>query len=116
MMLLLSGLVAVLYAGGIYLLFRRSLIKLVLGLVLLGHAANLLIFVSGGLSKGKAPLVEAGAKVPPEGAGDPLPMALVLTAIVISFAICSFAIVLIRRVYQEVGSDDLYDMTDEEPA
>ena len=88
-------------------LMRRSLVKLVVGLVLLGQAANLLIFVASKPLRGRPPLVESGASVPPEPYTDPLASALVLTAIVISFGIASYTIVLIKRAYQDVGTDDL---------
>ncbi|MCW5898272.1 MAG: Na+/H+ antiporter subunit C [Flavobacteriales bacterium] len=105
--LLLALLAGTLYAAAFYMLLRRSLAKLIIGLVLLGHASNLCIFTLGRLSKGRPPFVEAGADavVPPYA--DPLPQALILTAIVIGFGIQAFAIVLIKRVHQETRSDDL---------
>jgi multicomponent Na+:H+ antiporter subunit C len=94
-----------LYAAGFYMLLRRSMIKVIIGLVLLGHAANLLIFTVGGLNRGDPALL------PAEGAAavatDPVPQALILTAIVIGFGIQAFALVLFKRVYQAVGSVDL---------
>jgi multicomponent Na+:H+ antiporter subunit C len=99
-----------LYAAGLYLMMRRSVVKLLLGLVLIGHAANLLIFTSGRLQQGASPLIDEGEKVLEQPYADPLPQALILTAIVIGFGVQAFAIVLLKRAYQEVGSDDLDKM------
>ena len=107
MTVLLALAIGALYACGIYLMLRRSLVKLLLGLVLLSHAANLLIFTAGGLHRGAAPIVRVGeeALTPPHA--DPLPQALVLTAIVISFGVLAFALALFRRVHQSIGADDV---------
>lgn len=107
MMLLLAISVGMLFAAGAYMLMRRSLVKLVVGLVLLGQAANLLIYVASNPLRGRPPLVERGQTVPEAPFSDPLASALVLTAIVISFGIASYTIVLVKRAYQDVGSDDL---------
>jgi multicomponent Na+:H+ antiporter subunit C len=107
MALLLAVTVGALYACGVYLLLRRSLVKLVLGLVLLGHAANLLIMAAAGVTEGRAPLVADGATALLPPYADPLPQALVLTAIVIGFGVQAFALVLLKRAYQAVGSEDL---------
>jgi multicomponent Na+:H+ antiporter subunit C len=105
--LLLAITVGALYACGVYLLLRRSIVKMVLGLVLLGHAANLLIMAAGGIMRGRPPIVaaEATALLPPYA--DPLPQALVLTAIVIGFGVQAFALVLLKRAHQAAGTDDL---------
>ena len=104
---LLAVVIGVLYAAGLNLVMRRSVVKLVLGLALLGHAANLLIFTVGRLSRAAAPIVPAGAErlVPPHA--DPVPQALVLTAIVIAFGVQAFALVLVKRAHGETGTDDL---------
>lgn len=107
MELLLAGLVAALYAGGIYMILRRSLVKLIIGFALLGHASNLLIFSIGDLVRGQAPLIPDGNILPPASFSDPLPQALILTAIVIGFGAQAFAIVLLKRVYQRIGTDDM---------
>lgn len=107
---LLAFVIGGLYTAAIYLLMRRSIVKLILGLAILGNAANLLIFTSAGLTRGSAPLVPAGAKEPIPPFADPLPQALILTAIVIGFGVLAFALVLVHRTHQEVGSDDLDDM------
>lgn len=111
MALLLAVSVGVLFATGAYMLMRRSFVKLVVGLALLGHAANILIYASSRPVRGEPPLIELGATAPEKPYSDPLPAALVLTAIVIGFGIVSFTIVLIRRAYQDLGTDDLDAMT-----
>lgn len=111
MAILLSISVGALFATGAFMLLRRSLVKLVIGLALLGHAANLLIFVVARPVPGRSPLVEPGAKSLATPYSDPLPAALILTAIVIGFGIVSYTIVLIKRAYQDVGTDDLEEMT-----
>ena len=103
----LAVLVGILYAAGLYLVMRRGVVRLVLGLALLGHAANLLIFTVGRLSRGAAPLVPSGAEGPPVPFADPVPQALILTAIVIGFGVQAFALVLAKRAHQEAGTDDL---------
>lgn len=110
-MLMLSISVGLLFAAGAYMLMRRSLVKLVVGLVLMGQAANMLIFIASGPLRGRPPLVESGADAPPAPFTDPLASALVLTAIVISFGIASYTIVLIKRAFQDVGTDDLNEYT-----
>jgi multicomponent Na+:H+ antiporter subunit C len=110
MYLLLAIVIGVLYAAGLYLMLRRNIVKLIFGLILLGHAANLAIFTIGGLVRARPPLVPPGAVAPPEGVADPVPQALVLTAIVISFAIAAFAAVLVKRVFRTVGTDDSDEM------
>ncbi len=107
MEILLALVIGGLFAGGVYMLLRRSIVKLVVGLILLGHGANLLIFLMGRLSPGQAPLIPAGATRPIEPFADPLPQALVLTAIVIGFGLQAFALVLVRRLYQSARTDDL---------
>jgi multicomponent Na+:H+ antiporter subunit C len=82
MELLLVFLIGALYASGVYLILRRSMVRLLLGIILLGNGTNILIFL-------------------------PIPQALILTAIVISFGLTSFAIVLLKRVYALLGTDDL---------
>jgi multicomponent Na+:H+ antiporter subunit C len=98
------------FAAGIYMMLRRSIVKMIIGLALIAHAANLLIFTAAGLTRGSPPLIPTGVPTIETTYSDPLPAALILTAIVISFAVIAFAMVLVKRVYQSVGSDDLDDM------
>jgi multicomponent Na+:H+ antiporter subunit C len=106
MTLALALVVGALYAAGIYMLLRRALVKLLIGLVLLGNAANLLIFAAAGLTRGRPPLIAAAA-APAGPVADPLPQALILTAIVIGFAVTAFALVLGYRFHQTVKVVDL---------
>ena len=110
MEIILAVIIGLLYASGIYLMLRRSLIKLVIGIVLLGNGVNLLIFLLGGLVKGRPPIIGPTAKMIGSLYADPIPQALILTAIVISFGLQAFAIVLIKRAYIVVGTDDLDQM------
>ncbi|MFC1976518.1 Na+/H+ antiporter subunit C [Chloroflexota bacterium] len=107
MTLILAIVVGCLYAAGLYMMMRRSIVKLIFGLFLLGHAANLLIFTIGGLNRHKPPLIAPGEETLTGLFADPLPQALILTAIVIGFGVQAFAIVLIKRAYQTTGTDDL---------
>lgn len=107
MELILVLLVGILYSAGIYLMLRRSMVKLLLGLLLLGNGANMLIFLVGGLTKGKPPIIGEDEVTFMDAYADPVPQALILTAIVISFALTAFAIILLKRVYETTGSDDL---------
>jgi multicomponent Na+:H+ antiporter subunit C len=99
--------IGMLYACGLYLVMRRSVVRLILGLALLAHAANLLIFTVGRLTRGSTPIVPPGESALAPPFPDPVPQALVLTAIVIGFGVQAFALVLVKRAYQESGTDDL---------
>lgn len=106
MLLLMAVVMGGLYAAGLYLMLARSIVRLIFGLVLIGHAANLLIFTSARLVRANPPLVPVGAGAPAPGYADPLPQALILTAIVISFGLLSFTAVLVKRSYEVIGTDD----------
>jgi multicomponent Na+:H+ antiporter subunit C len=108
---ILSILTGILYTASFYMMLRRSVVKLIFGLVLFSHASNLLILTLGRLSKGNPPIIPEDAELLTAPYADPLPQAMILTAIVISFGIQVFAIVLIKRVYEETGSDDLDKLT-----
>ena len=107
---ILALVVGGLYSAGLYLMLRRSLVKLIIGLVLLSNAANLLIFTAAGLTRARPPLIFPGEVQLSEPFADPLPQALILTAIVIGFGVIAFAMVLAYRAYQTVGTDDLDKM------
>jgi multicomponent Na+:H+ antiporter subunit C len=100
----------VLYASGIYLMLRRRLAQLIIGLGLLSNGTNVLIFTAGGLTRARPPVVpdDATRLVPPYA--DPVPQALVLTAIVIGFGLLAFSLVLAHRVHATVGTDDIDDV------
>jgi multicomponent Na+:H+ antiporter subunit C len=107
----LSGLF---FTAAIYLLLSRALIRMLLGLALLGNAVNLLIFVAGRLTRVAPPIVPEGQKLIEQGA-NPLPQALILTAIVIGFAMFSFLLVLAYRAYQTLEADNTNQMRLAEP-
>lgn len=110
MFFLLSIVVGGLFATGLYLMLRRSIVKLIFGLVLLAHGANLLIFTAAGLVRARPPLIPEGELVLGIEFADPVPQALILTAIVISFAVIAFAAVLVKQVYRSVGSGDVDEL------
>lgn len=110
MVVVMAFVIGGLYAAGAYLMMRRSVVKLIIGLVLIGHGANLLIFTLGGLTRARPPLVPPGADALAQPFANPLPQALILTAIVIAFGVTAFSLVLIHRAIQTVGTDDLDDM------
>ena len=107
MEVLLAPVVGLLFACAVYLLLQRSLGHVIIGLALLSNAANLFIFVASGLGDGAAPIVDPLTKMTPEGSADPVPQALILTAIVIGFGVLAFFITLAYRVYRITGTDDL---------
>jgi multicomponent Na+:H+ antiporter subunit C len=110
MYVVLAVLIGALFAAAIYLMLRRSMVKLIVGLSLMTNATNLLILTVGGLTRARPPLVPAGATRPSEPFADPIPQALILTAIVIGFGVLAFMMALAYRTYAVVGSEDLDDM------
>ncbi len=109
---LLAVLAGLLFAAGTYLLLQRTLTRVLLGIALLGHGANLLLLGAGGAA-GSPPFVEG--EVGPSltqganGAADPLPQALALTAIVISFAVLALLLALAYRSWVVSRSDEVED-------
>ena len=104
---------AVLFGVGTYLVLQRSLTRIIIGLSVLAHGANLMLLVAGGRA-GRPPVVEAGeaAALVGSGAGDvadPLPQALALTAIVISFGVTAFLLTLAYRHFSLTRSDEVED-------
>lgn len=104
---LIAILIGTLFAAGVFCILRRNLMKLIIGIMLLSQAANLLVFTTGGLTKDKPTFAISETKLPPAGYADPLPQALVLTAIVIGFGLVVFTISLLLKAYRAVGSDDI---------
>ena len=101
-------------AAGVYLMLSRDMLRSVVGLALLGSAINLLLLASGRLASMHPAVVEAGASALGESA-NPLPQALVLTAIVIGFALMCFALVLVKQLVQRAGVDDALQLRLVEP-
>ena len=114
MTLALALVVAVLFAVGTYLLLQRTLTRVVFGIVLMGHGANLLLQLAGGRA-GAPPLVEDDSPatiVGMDGSGffvDPLPQALALTAIVISFGVTAYLLAMAYRSWVLHDSDEVED-------
>lgn len=111
----LAALVGCFVALGIYLLLSRSIIRMLLGMVVLGNGVNLLIFTSGRLTREAAPIVPPGLEQPLGAIANPLPQALILTAIVIGFSMFSFLLVLAYRAYQTLDADNTDTMRVAEP-
>lgn len=116
MAVVLALLVGMLFAASVYLMLSRTLVRYLFGLVLMGNAANLLIFAVGGLSLGEPALIAEGLAAPAGAIANPLPQALILTAIVISFGLLAFAMVLAYRANEELGTTNTDRMRIAEPA
>ncbi|MFZ1325066.1 MAG: Na+/H+ antiporter subunit C [Candidatus Contendobacter sp.] len=101
MELLVAAIVGLLTACGVYLALRARTFPVVLGLTCLSYAVNVFLFAMGRLTVGQPPVITTDAS----GYADPLPQALVLTAIVISFAMTAFVIVLALKARAELGND-----------
>ncbi|AIY04934.1 putative monovalent cation/H+ antiporter subunit C [Planococcus sp. PAMC 21323] len=105
MEIIMSVAIGFLFMAAVYLMLSKSLIRIIIGTGLLSHGAHLLLLTMGGLSGNSPPVVSPGVSV--GDYADPLPQALILTAIVISFAVTSFFLVLAYRSYQELGTDNM---------
>lgn len=111
----LTFVVAALYGVSFYLLMSKHIIRMLLGVVLLSNAVNLSIFVNGRLTTMAPPLIPNNVDVPVDPISNPLPQALVLTAIVIAFSFFAFLLVLSYRAYQQLDTDDTDEMRVAEP-
>lgn len=107
MTLLLSILIAALVSVGVYCLLQPNLMRIIIGILILSNAANLILFVAGGLGERILPIIKDGEKTLSPQAIDPVPQALILTAIVIGFGIISYFLVLCREFYRDQGADNL---------
>lgn len=111
----LSALVGIFFAVAIYLMLSKHIIRILLGVAIMGNAVNLLIFTAGRILREVPPIIPEGLDMPAVPVANPLPQALILTAIVISFSFFAFLLVLAYRAYQEVGSDNTQGMRAAEP-
>lgn len=107
--------IGVMAAVAAYLLMSRNVLRMVLGLLVLGNSANLTIFVAGRMNSTLPPLVAAG-ETAIETSANPLPQALILTAIVISFALTAFTVVLLQKTHERLHINDTDEMRIAEPA
>ena len=102
--LTLSLLIGVLVGTGIYSLLRRNLLRVVFGILLISNGVNLMIFTVGDPRNVAPPLIPDGADAPVQTVAQALPQALILTAIVISFGLVAFTLVLLLRGYGTIGT------------
>ncbi|MFQ5598224.1 MAG: sodium:proton antiporter [Nitrospiria bacterium] len=107
MKVMLPIVIGVLFASGTYLMLQKNILKLVLGLSLISHGANVILISSGWIGAGRVPIL---GREGTEAFVDPLPQALILTAIVISFAALAFLLVLALRVFRDLKTVDLSEI------
>lgn len=98
--IIISG---ILYTVGTYLVLNKNLLRIILGITLYSHATHMMLMAINGVKKGAAPLLGENA----QSYTDPIPQALILTSIVISFALTAFLLVLGYRTYVELGTDNM---------
>lgn len=102
----MSIVIGILFMIATYLMLSKSLLRIIVGTGLLSHGAHLLLLTMSGLKRGAPPLLGENAA----DYTDPLPQALILTAIVISFGVTAFFLVLAYRAYKELGTDNIEQM------
>ena len=102
-----------LVTGGVYLLLSQNLVCILFGLIMLSNAVNLALFTVGGLKNRIPPFID-GDIVPDTGVANALPQALVLTAIVIGFALLVFMFILFYRSYETLGTIDTRQMPEDD--
>jgi multicomponent K+:H+ antiporter subunit C len=105
MELLVASAIAVLTSTGLWLALRRRTFEVIIGFTLVSYAVNLFIFAMGRPVSGRPPIIRDGLPLALDAYADPLPQALVLTAIVISFAMTAILLALALRSYGTQGSD-----------
>ncbi len=111
----MSFLVGAFFTIAVYLMLSKAVIRMLLGIAILGNGVNLLIFTLGRITREVPPIVPEGLQQPLEPIANPLPQALILTAIVIGFAMFTFLLVLGYRAYQELDADNTDNMRLAEP-
>ena len=114
MIYIYAATIAIIAGSGIYMILAQNVVRIMLGVALLAAAANVLIFLSGRLGSVSPPIIPDGAEVLADYAANPLPQALVLTAIVIGFALTAFAVALAVKAYRSLGTLDASQMNDAE--
>ncbi len=110
-----AGLVGLFFSAAIYLMLSKFSIRIMLGIAILGNAVNLLLFTAGRITPEVPPIIPQGASTLDLSAANPLPQALILTAIVISFSFLAFLLVLTYRAYQDLKTDNTGEMQAAEP-
>jgi multicomponent Na+:H+ antiporter subunit C len=111
----LAALVGLFITTGVYLLLSRSVIRMLIGMTIFGNGVNLLIFTAGRVTQQWAPIIPPDLTAPDGPIANPLPQALILTAIVIGFSMFSFLLVLALRAYQALDADNTDTMRLAEP-
>ena len=106
MQALCAILAGIMVAASVYLILDRNLIRFIFGLVLASNAINLMMFTTGRLASRRPPFIQEKMNTMPELFANALPQALILTAIVIGFALLSFVFILFYRTYQTLGTVD----------
>jgi multicomponent Na+:H+ antiporter subunit C len=106
----------VLFGASVYLILRRDLVRVVIGFALLTNAVNLVLFAAGGLTRFNPPLVRTGELTPEVPFANPLPQALILTAIVIGFGLIAFTLVLVYRAHTRFQTLDPDEVRVAEPS
>lgn len=111
MNIIYAGSIAAIMGCGVYFLLSGHLIRIIFGVSLLSAATNLLIFVAGRLQSTQPPVISPGSEVLDPLAANPLPQALILTAIVIGFALVCFVAALAFKAYKDMGTLNTREMT-----
>jgi multicomponent Na+:H+ antiporter subunit C len=115
MIWVLATAIGAMVAAGVYLVLGRDLLRVVIGVSLIGAAANLSFFVAGRVGTMIPPVVPLGETLLAPDAANPLPQALVLTAIVIGMALTFFSLVLVLAISQETSNNDTEKLREAEP-
>ncbi|MDR6755985.1 multicomponent Na+:H+ antiporter subunit C [Mycoplana sp. BE70] len=112
---LFSVLIGIFFAAAVYLMLSKFLVRILLGVAILGNAVNLLLFTTGRIVREVPPIIPAGLDRQFAVTANPLPQALILTAIVISFSFFAFLLVLSYRAFQDLSTDNANEMRVAEP-
>ncbi|WP_181350586.1 Na(+)/H(+) antiporter subunit C [Thalassobacillus sp. CUG 92003] len=106
MEIIMSVLAGILFATGIYNILQKQMLRIIIGTALVSHGAHLFILTMAGLKRGAPPILTEGI----EDYADPLPQALILTSIVISFGVTSLLLVLAYRASRITGTDNMEEL------
>ena len=106
---IIALIIGMLFTSSVFLMFQKSFFKLIIGVILFGYATVFFIFTIGGVTKDAPPLL-TNAPDHNKALADPLPQALSLTAIVISIGVQLFMIVLLKKVHEDVETEDLDEL------
>lgn len=106
MTVIICSAIGTLFSISIYLLLSRNLLRFLIGIAILSSSVNILILMAGRLTSYVPPFIDSGQVLPDAHLANPLPQALILTAIVIGFGLLVFSLVLIRKIWQRIGCVD----------